>query len=70
MQRIGASNATSSVQCVQFYIHLNNSILSLEKPRDASSKLVTGQHKLTINPRSTYRQRQIPFLLNDTNCAT
>lgn len=41
-QRIGASNATSSVQSVQFYTRLNNPFLSLEKPRDTSSKLVTG----------------------------
>lgn len=42
-QRIGATNATSSVQCVQFYTHIKNSFLPLKKPHETSSKSESGQ---------------------------
>lgn len=55
-QRIGATNATASVQCAQFYTHLNNSFLSLKKPHETSSKSDIGQYKFTVKLWSTYWQ--------------
>lgn len=67
-QRIGATNATSSVHCVQFYSHLNNSFLPLKKPHETSSKSHTGQYKFTVQLWSVYWVTDA-ISPKDTNCA-